>query len=147
VCGQIDSRWSTERDSCTGYSTLSIDFQATGESPGEIITFGWRERFDVLAAVQTVRGAATLLAAPELDVQAVILEAVYPSLDVAVENRLRLRFGSVGAALSPLLLLQLRPRLGIEPADLKPVDPRALRTAARLRAVSTSLAASTERGS
>ena len=35
-----------------GYSTLLIDFQATGESPGDAITFGWRERFDVLAAVQ-----------------------------------------------------------------------------------------------
>jgi hypothetical protein len=36
-----------------GYSTLLIDFQATGESEGEKITFGWRERFDVLAAVNS----------------------------------------------------------------------------------------------
>jgi fermentation-respiration switch protein FrsA (DUF1100 family) len=125
-----------------GYSTLVIDFQATGESPGEAITFGWRERLDVIAAVQTLRqmlptepigiigtsvgGAATLLAAPGLDVQAVILEAVYPSVDVAVENRLRMRFGSVGAMLSPLLLVQLRPRLGVWPSDLRPVDHIAL---------------------
>jgi alpha/beta superfamily hydrolase len=34
-----------------GYSTLLIDFQGTGESDGSAITFGWRERFDVLAAV------------------------------------------------------------------------------------------------
>jgi fermentation-respiration switch protein FrsA (DUF1100 family) len=121
-----------------GYSTLLIDFQATGESPGDVITFGWRERFDVLAAVQRLKqvlpgerigiigtslgGAATLLAAPALDVQAVILEAVYPSIDVAVENRLRMRLGSLGAALAPLLLVQLRPRLGVGPSDLKPVD-------------------------
>jgi alpha-beta hydrolase superfamily lysophospholipase len=125
-----------------GYSTLSIDFQATGESPGDIITFGWRERLDVLAAVETLRqtlpgepigiigmslgGAATVLAAPALDVQAVVLEAVYPSIDVAVENRLRMRLGTLGAALSPLLLLQLRPRLGISSSDLKPVDRIAL---------------------
>ena len=38
-----------------GYSTLLIDFQATGESPGDAITFGWRERLDVIAAVQTLR--------------------------------------------------------------------------------------------
>ena len=121
-----------------GYSTLLIDFQATGESPGDVITFGWRERFDVLAAVQTLKqvlpgerigiigtslgGAATLLAAPALDVQAAILEAVYPSIDVALENRLRMRLGSLGAALAPLLLVQLRPRLGVGPSDLRPVD-------------------------
>jgi uncharacterized protein len=121
-----------------GYSTLAIDFQATGESPGDAITFGWRERLDVLAAVDLLRralpgepiaiigtslgGAATLLAAPELDVQAVVLEAVYPSIDVAVENRLRMRLGAAGAALSPLLVLQLQPRLGIAPSELRPVD-------------------------
>jgi fermentation-respiration switch protein FrsA (DUF1100 family) len=121
-----------------GYSTLLIDFQATGESPGDVITFGWRERFDVIAAVDTLRrllpgepigiigvslgGAATLLAAPALDIQAVVLEAVYPSIDVAVENRLRMRLGSLGPVLSPLLLVQLGPRLGVSPAELTPVD-------------------------
>src|ERR1043166_5837206 len=76
-----------------GYSTLLIDFQATGESPGESITFGWRERLDVVAAVEFLKrrqpeqpigiigislgGAATLLAIPRLDVQAVVLEATY----------------------------------------------------------------------
>lgn len=125
-----------------GYSTLLIDFQATGESSGEAITFGWRERLDVIAGVEALRrtlpgepvgimgtslgGAATLLAAPALDVQAAVLEAVYPSLDVAVENRLRMRLGPAGSALAPLLLLQLRPRLGVWPSDLKPVDRIAL---------------------
>ena len=121
-----------------GYSTLLIDFQATGESSGDAITFGWRERLDVIAAVQTLRwmlpgepigiigislgGAATLLAAAALDVQAAVLEAVYPSIEVAVENRLRMRFGTLGATLSPLLIVQLRPRLGVSPSDLKPID-------------------------
>jgi alpha/beta superfamily hydrolase len=88
-----------------GYSTLLIDFQATGESHGDAITFGWPERFDVLAAVQVLHdrlpgeavaiigtslgGAATLLASPPLHVQAVVLEAVYPSIDIAVKNRQR----------------------------------------------------------
>src|SRR5262245_49227251 len=110
-----------------GYSTLLMDFQATGESPGDAITFGWRERFDVIAAIRTLRqrfpgdvigvigvslgGAATVLAAPELTVDAAVLEAVYPSIDVAVENRLRMRLGEFGAALAPLLLVQLGPRL------------------------------------
>jgi uncharacterized protein len=121
-----------------GYSTLLMDFQATGESPGDAITFGWRERLDLMAAVGTVKlrfpdtpigiigvslgGAATVLAAPDLNVQAAVLEAVYPSIDAAVENRLRMRLGGFGAALSPLLLVQLSPRLGISPSELKPVD-------------------------
>jgi fermentation-respiration switch protein FrsA (DUF1100 family) len=120
-----------------GYSTLLIDFQATEESPGEAITFGWRERLDVLAAVRFIRnrhpdrpvgvvgaslgGAATLLA-PALDVQAVVLEAVYPSIEVAVANRIRMRLGDLGSALSPLLLLQLSPRLGVSASELRPVD-------------------------
>jgi pimeloyl-ACP methyl ester carboxylesterase len=121
-----------------GYSTLLMDFQATGESPGDAITFGWRERLDVIAAVRNMRqafhgepigaigmslgGAAIVLAAPELNIQAAVLEAVYPSIDAAVENRLRMRLGRFGAALSPLLLVQLGPRLGISPSELKPVD-------------------------
>jgi len=121
-----------------GYSTLLIDFQATGESPGDQITFGWRERLDVLAAVRVLHerlpgepvgiigtslgGAATLLATPPLEVRAVVLEAVYPSIEAAVKNRLEMRVGRLGAVLAPLLLLQLQPRLGVGPSQLRPVD-------------------------
>ncbi len=121
-----------------GYSTLLIDFQATGESPGDLITFGWRERFDVLAAVRALRerlpgepvgiigtslgGAATLLATPPLEVQAVVLEAVYPSIDVAVKNRLEIRLGRFGRLLSPLLTVQLQLRLGADASQLRPAD-------------------------
>jgi uncharacterized protein len=121
-----------------GYSTLAIDLQATGESPGDRITFGWRERLDVLAALRFLKrelpaepvavlgaslgGAAAVFAAPELDVHAMILEAVYPSFDVAVENRLRMRLGRIGAAFAPVLLAQVRPTVGAWPSELKPVD-------------------------
>ena len=121
-----------------GYSTLLIDFQATGESEGEAITFGWRERFDVRAAVQylntrmpgrpvgvigvSLGGAATLLAAPSLHLDAAVLEAVYPSIDRALVNRLEVRAGPLGRVAALLLLLQLRPRLGVSPDDLKPID-------------------------
>jgi alpha-beta hydrolase superfamily lysophospholipase len=120
------------------YSVLMIDFQATGESTGEAITFGWRERLDVQAAVgfakrrlpgmpvgivgTSLGGAATILGAPGLDVQGAVLEAVYPSIEKAVENRLRIRLGTAGAGLAPLLVWQLQPRLGVRPADLRPVD-------------------------
>jgi fermentation-respiration switch protein FrsA (DUF1100 family) len=121
-----------------GYSTLLIDFQATGESPGRRITFGWLERLDVLAAVEYLKGrlpgqpigligvslggAAAVLAAPPLDVQAAVLEAVYPSIDLAVGNRIEKALGKRGRWLAPALLLQLRPQIGISARDLRPVD-------------------------
>lgn len=121
-----------------GYATLLIDFQATGESRGDAITFGWRERFDVLAAVKfleqrlpgvpmgiigsSLGGAAALLATPPLDVRALIFEAVYPTIDVAVENRLRIRVGPLASLMSPLLLWQLPARLDVSRAQLRPVD-------------------------
>jgi uncharacterized protein len=122
----------------SGYSVLLIDFQATGESPGDAITFGWRERFDVLAAVHflnqrlpgepigiigtSLGGAAALLASPPLEVQALIIEAVYPSIERAAVNRLRIRIGRFGSLAAPLLLMQLHLRLGVAAAELKPVD-------------------------
>lgn len=121
-----------------GYGVLLVDFQATGESRGEAITFGWRERLDVLAATKFLRehapgepvailgsslgGAATLLALPALRVDAAVLEAVYPTVERAVENRLTMRLGAAGKLLVPLLLLQLEPRLGIRPEELRPVE-------------------------
>ena len=121
-----------------GYSTLLIDLQATGESRGQQITFGWRERLDVMAAVDYARarypgepiailgvslgGAAALLASPALKVQALVLEAVYPDIETALSNRLRMRLGAAGSVIAPLLLLQLRPRLGIGPTELRPID-------------------------
>jgi uncharacterized protein len=124
------------RDS--GYSVLLIDFQATGQSPGDAISFGWRERFDVLAAVHflnrrlpgepigiigtSLGGAAALLATPPLEVQALIIEAVYPSIERAVVNRLRMRMGRFGSLLAPLLLMQLPLRLGVAAGELKPVN-------------------------
>jgi uncharacterized protein len=38
-----------------GYSTLLIDFQATGETRGDRITFGWKESCDAIAAVEFIR--------------------------------------------------------------------------------------------
>jgi uncharacterized protein len=121
-----------------GYSVLLFDFQAHGESSGEHITFGSLESKDAQAAIQFLRetapgekigiiavsmgGAATILASPPVSVDAVILEMVYPTINEAVNNRLTSRLGSWARVLSPLLLFQLRPRLGIGSNDLRPID-------------------------
>jgi alpha-beta hydrolase superfamily lysophospholipase len=121
-----------------GYSVLLFDFQAHGESSGDHITFGGLESRDAQAAVQFLRenaphekiavigvslgGAASILASPPLDVDAVVLEMVYPTINEAVSDRLAIKFGGWERLLTPLLLVQLHPRLGIEPNELRPID-------------------------
>lgn len=121
-----------------GYSVLLIDFQATGETKGDHITFGWKESRDVLAAINFIHhvdptdriaiigsslgGVAALLATPPLKVDALVLEEVYPTIEIATRNRVENYLGVFGRILTPLLLNQLQWRLGIAPSQLRPVD-------------------------
>ena len=121
-----------------GYSVLLIDFQATGETKGDHITFGWKESQDVLAAMNFLRqtdrgdhiaiigsslgGVAALLATPPLKVDALVLEEVYPTIEIATRNRMENYLGVFGRILTPVLLKQLQWRLGISPSQLRPVE-------------------------
>ena len=121
-----------------GYSVLLIDFQATGETTGDHITFGWKESRDVLAAIDFVRqadptapvaiigsslgGVAALLATPPLKIDALVLEEVYPTIEIATRNRMENYLGVFGRMLTPLLLNQLQWRLGVSASQLRPVD-------------------------
>jgi fermentation-respiration switch protein FrsA (DUF1100 family) len=68
-------------------------------------------------------GASALLGGSPLPVEALVLEAVYPTLKEAVVNRISIRLGSVLApVLSQLLLWQVEPRLGFDPFQLNPID-------------------------
>jgi alpha-beta hydrolase superfamily lysophospholipase len=120
-----------------GYSIVMIDLQAHGESPGDHITPGHLERHDVRAAVEFAReqhtdepigvlgvslgGASALFASP-LDVDALVLESVYPNIDDAVHNRVAARLGPLSTIPAKLLLVQLKPRLGISSSQLRPID-------------------------
>ncbi len=120
-----------------GYAVVLIDLQAHGESTGRHITFGYIERHDVSAAVAYARnlnpqhrigivasslgGAAALMASP-LRVDALVLESVYTTIEDAAKNRLAMRAGPLSKLLSPLLLWQLKPRLGVSSSELRPMD-------------------------
>jgi dienelactone hydrolase len=120
-----------------GIAALLIDLPAHGESDGERITFGRRESLGAQAALDWLRarapgekvgaigvslGGASLLFAerrPELD--ALVLESVYPTITDAVQDRLAMRLGAAGVWVAPLLLVQMPLRLEFGVQDLRPI--------------------------
>ncbi|MBV9426391.1 MAG: alpha/beta hydrolase [Bradyrhizobiaceae bacterium] len=126
-----------------GFSVLLFDFQAHGESGGTRITVGHLEALDARAAVEFVRrrlpdervgaigaslgGAAALLGPGPLPVDALVLEAVYPDVERALANRLRLVLGPNGAniavpVLMPVFELFAPAVIGVWPSQLRPID-------------------------
>ncbi|MEL6871011.1 MAG: alpha/beta fold hydrolase [Pseudomonadota bacterium] len=119
------------------YSVLMIDLQGHGESEGDRITFGHLESFDVAAAVEFMRGqtgsgslvvlgyslggAAALLARPALPIDGLIVEAVYPDIEIAVRNRLRIRIGDIADFVASIFMNQLSWFVDVEVKDLKPM--------------------------
>jgi uncharacterized protein len=121
-----------------GYGVLLFDFQAHGESPGKQITIGYLESRDAQDAVEFMKknnygeklgviglsmgGAAAILASPALEVEAIVLEAVYPDIERAVANRVERYLGAWARGLGRLLIMQLPLRTGIEKEALRPID-------------------------
>ena len=122
-----------------GMASLIVDLPSHGESSGQRISFGRHEASGAEAALVWLRarlpgekvgaigvslGGASLLFAqrqPELD--ALVLESVYPTIVDAVQNRLAMHMGpAAGQALAPLLLVQLPLRLGLSADQLRPID-------------------------
>lgn len=120
-----------------GFSVLLIDQQGHGETPGKFITLGWLESADARTARDWIRtqapgrrvgvigvslgGASVLLGAQPAGFDAVVLEAVYPRVRRAVENRVGLRLGALNRVLAPLLLVQIEPRLHVTVEQLEPI--------------------------
>lgn len=121
-----------------GFAVLLFDFQAEGESPGQSLTFGYLEARDARAAFDFLRartpgerigviglslgGAAAVLADKPLEVEAMVLKSVYADFETAVSNRMVLAFGPPGRYLTPLLTMQVKPRLGFSPSELQPAE-------------------------
>jgi alpha-beta hydrolase superfamily lysophospholipase len=121
-----------------GYSVLLFDFQAHGESEGRRITFGFLESRDAHAAFDFAKakrpgapvgvvglslgGAAALLGMDPVGADALVLEAVYPDIRAATNNRIRRWIGPVSGVLTSIFMLQLSFRLDISESELRPID-------------------------
>jgi fermentation-respiration switch protein FrsA (DUF1100 family) len=120
-----------------GYAVMLIDLPGQGASTAPAVTFGLTEAAGVRAALEELHrrlpgqrigvigvslGAASLVLCRDCpQVDAAVLESMYPSIEEAVEDRLRTRLGALGVPLSRLLLWQLPLRLDIQPAQLRPI--------------------------
>jgi len=121
-----------------GHSVLLVDLPAHGESPGTRISFGHHEAEGVRISMRflaqrlpaerravigaSLGAAAFVLAGVTPAPDAVVIEAMYPDIETAVRNRLRLHLGDAGDAIAPLLLALLPHQLGIGADRLRPID-------------------------
>jgi pimeloyl-ACP methyl ester carboxylesterase len=121
-----------------GYSLLLIDLPSHGQSDGDRITFGYRESEAVAAALEflarafpgqrqgvigaSLGAASFVLSGTNRAPDAVVLESMFPTLEDAVRDRMRIYLGAGGPLLAPLLLWQLPLRTGISADQIRPVD-------------------------
>lgn len=123
-----------------GYAALTIDFRGHGESDMAERSFGLREALDArsaflwlkqrqhgapVAVIGSSLGGASALLGPSgpLPADALVLLAVYPDLRRAIRNRIADRLTTAPAyLLEPLLSFQSKPRFGVLPGDLAPIE-------------------------
>lgn len=121
-----------------GYTVLLVDLPAHGLSKGARITFGAREAAGVRVALHWLRrnlpgekigvvgtslgAAALVLSRPGKGIDALVIEAMYPTIEDATQSRLGVYLGSIGKLLTPLLVHQLPLRAGVSPGELRPID-------------------------
>ena len=121
-----------------GYSVLLVDQLAHGESTGKRITFGAREAEGVRAAIAylarnlpgerigvigvSLGAASTVLSKPGTSIAALVVEAMYPTIEEATADRMAMYFGPPGAWLVPLMVHQIPLRTGITPDQLRPIN-------------------------
>lgn len=122
-----------------GYAVLTIDLRGHGQSQSAEHSFGLFESRDAAAAFSWLKrgqynapvaiigislgGAASLLGDDgPLNAQAMVLQAVFPTIRDATRNRIRAFVPDIAAnMLEPLLSYQSKPRLGIWPDRLSPL--------------------------
>ncbi|RVT89799.1 alpha/beta hydrolase [Sphingomonas crocodyli] len=131
-----NAKWLSAR----GFATLAIDLRGHGESTITDLSYGLHESRDARAAFDWLKvrqrgapaalvgsslgGAAALLGDEgPIPADALVLQAVFPTIHDAIFNRIASRIGRAPALLlEPLLSGQTWLRIGVPPSRLAPID-------------------------
>jgi len=124
-----------------GYGSLLFDFRAHGESEGEMVTYGYSETDDVLAAVDYLLsrpdvdpertgilggslGAATALhaTARSTNLKAVVAESAFTSLEDAVASSFTVFSGLPAFPFAPLTVAFAQWQTGLRISEVRPID-------------------------
>lgn len=121
-----------------GYAVLLYDARGHGESEGETISLGYRERSDLLAALDFLRrrgmtslacvgwsqgGSTIMMAAGQLpDVRAVVLESAFDTFARAIDRGFRKHTGLPGWLTGWLYTLRTEQLLGFPIEAFRPID-------------------------
>ncbi|TGL58906.1 alpha/beta hydrolase [Leptospira sarikeiensis] len=121
-----------------GYSSILLDFQAHGESEGDLITLGIKESENVRDTIRFIKknypnkpigilgtslgGASALLADISENLDFLILEAVYSRIEDAIRNRLNNRLFKPLGLFTPIVLVWLQFELDLSKTGLRPID-------------------------
>jgi dipeptidyl aminopeptidase/acylaminoacyl peptidase len=124
-----------------GYGSLLFDFRAHGESEGEMLTYGYGETDDVLAAVDYLLsrpevdrqrigilggslGAATAIraAARSTHLKAVVAESAFTSLEDEIASNFRQFSGLPAFPFAPLTVAFAQWQTGLRISEVRPID-------------------------
>jgi dipeptidyl aminopeptidase/acylaminoacyl peptidase len=124
-----------------GYGSFLFDFRAHGESEGEMVTYGYAETDDVLAAVDYLLsrpdvdrqrigilggslGAATALraAARSTQLKAVVAESAFTSLEDEVASSFRAVSGLPAFPFAPFTVAFAQRQTGLRISEVRPID-------------------------
>lgn len=119
-----------------GYSALLYDARGHGESGGTLVSVGWHEQQDLLAALDFLRrqgctelgclgasqgGATIALAAAKLpEVSWIVLESVYPDIATALDRRFQHYLHLPGWLVGSLMMPIAEWRLGVSAGQIAP---------------------------
>ncbi len=120
-----------------GYNVLTYDARACGESGGDLISLGYYEANDLLAAIDYLKskgikkiaadgisqGGATIVFASEKskDLQCIIIESCFDELRNAVNNRFSSMLHIPGAIGSALMIPIAKDKLGVSVDEIAPI--------------------------
>jgi dipeptidyl aminopeptidase/acylaminoacyl peptidase len=124
-----------------GYGSLLFDFRAHGESEGEMVTYGYGEADDVLAAVDYLLarpdvdpqrigilggslGAATAIhaAARSTHLRAVVAESAFTSLEDEVASSFKAFSGLPAFPFAPFTVAFAQWQTGLRISEVRPID-------------------------